>query len=511
MYNDRDLLAKTLMAEAGNQGYLGMLAAGSVIMNRVNSGRYGQGLQGVIMKPGAFSPWNSVTGFAGGEQGQNMAAIRPSEEAYRVADELLSGKATDPTRGATHFYNPDISNPSWGVGGGGDWTKIGAHVFGRADDQNKGPSRVMNVSSQQSPAASVAADTMTALGKGGGPVTPDQIAQGAMAQSAGQEPEQPRGLLGSLFGDPDTMASLAIAFNSMRLNPDPAIAQLMGAQMKERREERKSASQVNKTADWLESQGMDKIAQGVRSGAVPVGSAIGMYQASVKAASDPNVQSSSLLPDQSGTIMTMRDGSLRVITIGGETLEGQAAADFVRQAQERNVQYQSDINRARSAGQFLGRTEAAEVAAAPSTISTADTTLKYVEAVRNHPGLEQGTGFSSTFNIVPGTSGYDFQNRVKQISSGAFLTAIQDLRGMGALSNSEGQTATAAVNRMDTATSKEEFLSALDDYKAIVEKGRQNALAKINQQQGSQIQQAAPTAPSATPRIRYDAQGNRIE
>jgi hypothetical protein len=507
MYNDRELLAKTLMAEAGNQGYLGMLAAGSVIMNRVNSGGYGKGIQGVIMKPGAFSPWNSVTGAARGEQGQNMAAIKPSEEAYRVADQLLSGQAEDPTGGATHFYNPDISSPSWGVQGGGNWTKIGAHVFGRADDPNKGPSMLVNLSSKPSAAASGAADTMAASGKGGGTVTPDQIAQQAQMQSQGQQPEQPRGLLGNFFGDPDRMAALAMALNSMRLNPDPNLSAVLSAQMKERREERKSALQVNKTADWLESQGLDKIAQGVRSGAVPVGSAVGMYQASVKAASDPNVQSSSLLPDQSGTIMTMRDGSLRVITIGGETLEGQAAADFVRQAQERNVQYQSDINRARSSGQFLGRTEAAEIAAAPSTISTADTTLKYIDAVRNHPGLEQGTGFSSTFNVVPGTPGYDFQNRVKQISSGAFLTAIQDLRGMGALSNSEGETATAAVNRMDTATSKEEFLSALDDYQSIVEKGRQNALAKIS----GQSQQVAPAAPPATPRIRYDEQGNRVK
>lgn len=360
----------------------------------------------------------------------------------------------------------------------------------------------------------VAADTMAALGKGGGAVTPDQIAQSAQAQSTGmQEEQQPRGLLGGLFGNPDLMANLAIAFNSMRLNPDPNLPQVLSAQMKQRRDERKSASQVNKTADWLESQGLGNIAEGVRSGAVPVGAAINMYQSSVKAAKDPNVQSSTLLPDQSGTILTMRDGNIRVITIGGETLEGQAAVDFVRQSQERNVQYQSDINRARSAGQFLGRTEAAEVAAAPSTISTADTTLKYIDAVRSHPGLEQGTGFSSTFNVVPGTPGYDFQNRVKQISSGAFLTAIQDLRGMGALSNSEGQTATAAVNRMDTATSKEEFLSALDDYQAIVEKGRQNALAKVSgQTQDGQAQQAAPAAPSVTQpkRIRYDDKGNML-
>ena len=108
------------------------------------------------------------------------------------------------------------------------------------------------VSSQSSPAADVAADTMTALGKGGGPVTPDQIAQGAMAQSAGQEPEQPRGLLGNLFGNPDTMANLALAFNSMRLNPDPNLGAVLTAQMKERRQERKETARLNKTLAYLE-------------------------------------------------------------------------------------------------------------------------------------------------------------------------------------------------------------------------------------------------------------------
>ena len=105
--------------------------------------------------------------------------------------------------------------------------------------------------------ADVAADTMAALGKGGGTVTPDQIAQGAMAQSAGQEPEQPRGLLGNLFGNPDTMAALAMAFNSMRLNPDPNLSAVLSAQMKERRDERKERVKRNATADEL-----DKIAPG---------------------------------------------------------------------------------------------------------------------------------------------------------------------------------------------------------------------------------------------------------
>lgn len=132
-YTDREILARTLMAEAGNQGPVGMLAAGSVIMNRMRSGGYGQGLQGVILKPGQFSPWNSVTGYAGGEQGQDMAAIRPTKMAYDIADQLLSGQYEDPTGGATHFYNPDLSNPKWGARSGGQWTRIGEHLFGQAD------------------------------------------------------------------------------------------------------------------------------------------------------------------------------------------------------------------------------------------------------------------------------------------------------------------------------------------------------------------------------------------
>ena len=129
--SDRELLARTLQAEAGNQGLSGMLAAGSVVMNRANTSGYGNGVRGVILKPGQFSAWNSLTGYAGGEQGQDMGNMRASTDAYAVADRLLAGKYADPTGGATHYYNPAISQPKWG--GGDRWKRIGDHVFGSAD------------------------------------------------------------------------------------------------------------------------------------------------------------------------------------------------------------------------------------------------------------------------------------------------------------------------------------------------------------------------------------------
>jgi hypothetical protein len=120
----------------------------------------------------------------------------------------------------------------------------------------------------------------------------------------------------------------------------------------------------------------------------------------------------------------------------------------------------------------------AEVAA-PADIAVADRTLGYIDEVRNHPGKGQGTGLSSYGNWIPGTSGKDFQNRVDQLKSGAFLSAIDELRGMGSLSNAEGQTATAAITRMDTSTSEEEFNAALADYEEIVKLGRDRAAKRL--------------------------------
>jgi len=126
-------------------------------------------------------------------------------------------------------------------------------------------------------------------------------------------------------------------------------------------------------------------------------------------------------------------------------------------------------------GQVEGKAEAEKRLAAPADMQAGRNALDILDQVENHPGIDIGTGWSSFGNIIPGTPGYDFQNVVKQASSGAFLSAIQQMRGMGSLSNAEGAAATAAVNRMDTATSKEAFLAAVRDYRKIVQQGMDKA------------------------------------
>lgn len=187
---------------------------------------------------------------------------------------------------------------------------------------------------------------------------------------------------------------------------------------------------------------------------------------------------------------------------------GQAA--YAGQAGENaaNIETGGAAAGAVAAGKVQGEAAANAAFAAPADIAVADRTLGYIDEVRNHPGKAQGTGMSSYGNWIPGTSGKDFQNRVDQLKSGAFLSAIDELRGMGSLSNAEGQTATAAITRMDTSTSEEEFNAALDDYEAIVKLGRDRAAKRLKAPEDAAAPDAVPKAglPAAPVAIKNDAE-----
>lgn len=135
----------------------------------------------------------------------------------------------------------------------------------------------------------------------------------------------------------------------------------------------------------------------------------------------------------------------------------------------------------------IGEAEGKAAASARSDIQAGQNALDLLDKIEKHPYLERGTGLSSLLNVIPGTGGYDFSNIVEQAKSGAFLSAIQQMRGMGSLSNAEGQTATAAVNRMNTATSMEAFLDAVRDYRKIITQGMERARGHVASPSGSKV------------------------
>jgi hypothetical protein len=127
---DKDMMVRTVLAEAGNQSPTGQLAVANVIRKRAIDGRYGgDTIPGVVTARSQFEPWNTTEGRA------KMAAIDPNSAQYRLAAALVDRAYTgvdDPTGGATHFYAPKAQAalgrpvPTWDNGRGVD---IGDHRF----------------------------------------------------------------------------------------------------------------------------------------------------------------------------------------------------------------------------------------------------------------------------------------------------------------------------------------------------------------------------------------------
>ena len=88
-----DLLARIISAEARGEPYIGQVAVGAVILNRIEHPSFPDTLSGVIFQKGAF------TAVTDGQFDQPIA-----DSAYSAARDALNG--WDPTNGCIYYYNP---------------------------------------------------------------------------------------------------------------------------------------------------------------------------------------------------------------------------------------------------------------------------------------------------------------------------------------------------------------------------------------------------------------------
>ena len=92
-----NLLARMISAEGRGESYVGQVAIGAVICNRIEHPSFPDTLAGVIYQNGAF------TAIDDGQFNEPVA-----DSAYSAARDALAG--WDPTGGAIYHYNPDKTN-----------------------------------------------------------------------------------------------------------------------------------------------------------------------------------------------------------------------------------------------------------------------------------------------------------------------------------------------------------------------------------------------------------------
>jgi GH24 family phage-related lysozyme (muramidase) len=167
---------------------------------------------------------------------------------------------------------------------------------------------------------------------------------------------------------------------------------------------------------------------------------------------------------------------------------------------------------AKARQQAIGKGQGEARLALPAAVSRAGETVGILEKLRAHPGLDAGTGATSLIaSRVPGSDAYDFEQLRQQAQGTAFLTAIGEMRGTGAISNVEGEAATQAVGRMKSAQSKEAFLEALGDYERVVRTGVINTYRNAGMEIPPELMAARPApggAPSAAPGAPSSAPGS---
>lgn len=98
--NNLYLLARIISAEARGEEYLGQVAVGAVVLNRIEHPSFPDTLSGVIYQDGAF------TAIVDGQFDEPI-----SDSAYDAARDALNGM--DPSGGALYYFNPDKTDNKW--------------------------------------------------------------------------------------------------------------------------------------------------------------------------------------------------------------------------------------------------------------------------------------------------------------------------------------------------------------------------------------------------------------
>jgi len=95
-----DLLARLISAEARGEPYVGQVAVGAVVLNRIDHPSFPNTMAEVIYQTDAFTCIND------GQFDQPVA-----ESAYRAAQEAMDGY--DPSYGAIYYFNPATATSAW--------------------------------------------------------------------------------------------------------------------------------------------------------------------------------------------------------------------------------------------------------------------------------------------------------------------------------------------------------------------------------------------------------------
>lgn len=139
-----------------------------------------------------------------------------------------------------------------------------------------------------------------------------------------------------------------------------------------------------------------------------------------------------------------------------------------------------------------------KVATAESGASSIDNMLNTIERIKTNPQLDNVVG--SLEGRMPAAASLlddeesDAIALIETLGSQAFLAQIPNIKGMGALSNAEGEKLQSALQNLGRAQSEKQFRANLDEAARLLKKGRESISRSTGVPLGKPDTPAAPGA-----------------
>ena len=114
-------------------------------------------------------------------------------------------------------------------------------------------------------------------------------------------------------------------------------------------------------------------------------------------------------------------------------------------------------------------------------VSQIESTLDTIDRVRKHPGLESAVGIGSAFVFptLPGSDAANFEAQIETLQSQQFLSAVGQMKGMGALSENEGKKLSSSIGALNLSMSDDAMKAELDRIFEVTDKARARMAGRL--------------------------------
>ena len=133
----------------------------------------------------------------------------------------------------------------------------------------------------------------------------------------------------------------------------------------------------------------------------------------------------------------------------------------------------------------------AKIESGRSQLTSIDRVMGTIDQLESHPGLEAAMGLSSATYTLPGGDAKDFEVLFDQLSSQQFMDGVKQMKGMGALSESEGKKIASAAQALDLGMSEKAARREFAKIKSTLKTARARELKKYKAAGGDPAADAA--------------------